>query len=129
MGITYSFDHANRMVCSRGWGRLSMPEIEEFYSRLQADPAFDPSYRSLGDLRDVSEIAVNSNDLATSASLPIFDPGTRRALVASRDAVYGMLRAFASFNERMGQTTRIFRDMETAEAWLDGGDDDLWRSP
>jgi hypothetical protein len=129
MGVCYTFDHAHRLLRARGWGILSMPDIEEFYSRLQADPAFDPSYRSLGDLREVTEIAVDSTDLAASASLPVFEPGTRRALVASRDAVYGMLRAFASFNERMGQTMRIFRDMESAEAWLDGGDDSLWRSP
>jgi hypothetical protein len=129
MGMCYAFDHAKRMLRSRGWGTLSAADIEEFYSRLLADPAFDPSYRSLGDLREVTEIAVNSTDLAASASLPIFEPGTRRALVASRDVVYGMLRAFASFNERMGQTTRIFRDIESAEAWLDGGDDSLWRTP
>jgi hypothetical protein len=129
MGMCYALDHARRMLRSRGWGTLSTADIEEFYSRLQADPAFDPSYCSLGDLREVTEIAVHSTDLAASASLPIFEPGARRALVASRDAVYGMLRAFASFNERMGQTTRIFRDMESAEAWLAGGDDSLSRSP
>lgn len=127
--MTYALDHANRMVRSRGWGILSTPDIEEFYSRLVADPTFDPSYRSLGDLLDVTEIAVDSNDLAASASLPVFEAGTRRALVASRDAVYGMLRAYASFNERMGQTMRIFRSLEAAEAWLEGGDDALWRSP
>jgi hypothetical protein len=128
MGLIYTFDHANRIVRSRGSGILSIHDIEEFYGRLQADPAFDSSYRTLGDLREVTEIAVASNELAASAALPIFDAGTRRALVASRDAVYGMLRAYASFNERMGQTMRIFREIERAEAWLDSGDDSLWKS-
>jgi hypothetical protein len=129
MGLTYIFDHANRIVRSRGWGVLRIGQIEAFYSRLVADPAFDPTYRSLGDLREVSEIAVTSNELAASAARPVFEHGTRRALVASRDAVYGMLRAFASFNERMGQTMRIFRDIEVAEAWLEHGDDRLWKAP
>lgn len=57
----------------------------------------------------------------------MFEPSARRALVAQRDAVYGMLRAFATFNERMGASIRIFRDVESAEAWLDGGGDHLWR--
>src|SRR3954471_16620171 len=121
MAMTYTLDHANRMVRSRGWGVLRIDEIEEFYSRLAADPAFDPTYRSLGDLREVTEIAVTSNELAASAALPVFEHEARRAIVASRDAVYGMLRAFATFNERIGATVRIFRDIDLAEAWLDGG--------
>jgi hypothetical protein len=129
MGITYKFDHAERTVRARGWGVLSMPDIDDFYSRLQAEPAFDPSYRTLGDLLLATEIAVTSHQLASSAALPVFEPGTRRALVASRDAVYGMLCAFAAFNERLGQTVRIFRNMDAAEAWLAGGEDALWRLP
>ena len=43
--------------------------------------------------------------------------------------MYGMLRAFANFNERMGKTVRIFRQIEAAEAWLAGGEDALLRSP
>jgi hypothetical protein len=127
MGMTFTIDHENRMVRSRAWGVLRIDEIEEFYSRLAADPTFDPTYRSLGDMRDVSEIAVTSTQLAASAALPVFEVSARRALVASRDAVYGMLRAFASFTERMGATIRIFRDLESAEAWLDGGGEHLWR--
>jgi hypothetical protein len=129
MAMSYTLDHANRMVRSRAWGVLRIGEIEDLYSRLAADPAFDPTYRSLGDLREVTEIAVTSNELAASAALPVFERGARRALVASRDAVYGMLRAFASFNERMGATVRIFRDIEIAEAWLASGDDRLWKTP
>ena len=123
MGLSYTLDHGQRLVRSRGWGVLRIAEFEEFYSRLAADPAFDPSYRSLGDLRKVSAIAVTSNELAASAALPVFEPSSRRAVVASLDAVYGMLRAYATFNERMGATIRVFRDLESAEAWLDGGVD------
>jgi hypothetical protein len=128
MGITYRIDRADRIVRSRGWGVLTLGELQDFYSRLQADPGFEWDFRRLGDLREVTEIVVTSGELAESASLPIFEPGTRRALVASRDVVYGMLRAYAAFNQRMGQTVRIFRDIETADAWLASGDDGLWKN-
>ena len=127
MGLTYKIDRDHRIVRSRGSGVVTLQAMQEFYSRLQADPAFEPDFRSLGDLREATEIAVTSNQLAASASVPIFLPGTRRALVATRDAVYGMLRAYAVYNDRMGQTMRIFRDMEVAELWLAIGDDSLWR--
>jgi hypothetical protein len=127
MGLTYRIDRANRLVRSRGSGVLTIQVIQEFYSKLQADPAFEPDYRTLGDLREVTEIAVTSNQLAASASLPIFRAGTRRALVATSDLVYGMLRAYATFNEHMGQTVRVFRDLPTAERWLETGQEELWR--
>jgi hypothetical protein len=56
-----------------------------------------------------------------------FAAGTPRAMVATNDVVYGMLRAYAAYNDNMGQTVRIFRDMESAAAWSEAGDDLQWR--
>jgi hypothetical protein len=119
MGLSYIFDHARRIVRARGSGVLRAADLSEYYGRLQADPSFDSRYRSLTDLREVERIDISANELAVSASLPVYERGTKRALVASRDSVFGMLRAYASYNARMGQTMWIFRDVESAEAWLE----------
>jgi hypothetical protein len=119
MGLSYIFDHARRIVRARGSGVLRAADLSEYYGRLQADPSFDPRYRSLGDLREVERIDISANELAVSASLPVYARGTKRALVATRDSVFGMLRAYASYNARMGQTMWVFRDVEAAEAWLE----------
>ena len=126
MGLGYTIDHEKRLVRTRGSGVLQAKDIEEFYRRLLADKAFDSTYRCLADLREVTEVAVTTDDLARSASLAVFAPGTRRALVAIPDAVFGMLRVYASFGERAGQTMRIFRRVAIAEAWIEDGDDRRW---
>ena len=123
MGLTYVIDRERRLVRSRGVGVLTLRELQDFYSRLLTDPAFDPEYRSLGDLRAVTDVDVDSAGLVQAAATPVFIEGTKRALVATSDAVYGMARAYASYHERMGQVVRVFRQMELAEAWLDARDE------
>jgi hypothetical protein len=49
-----------------------------------------------------------------------FSPGSRRAFIASEDAVFGLARMFAMHAEAQGQTIEVFRDRVKAEAWLDG---------
>jgi hypothetical protein len=88
-------------------------------SRILLDPRFDPTYRSLGDLRDVTNITVNAMETAQAAASPLFADGTRRAIVATSDMAFGMARMFASFSERAGHEVRVFREMTLAEAWLD----------
>jgi hypothetical protein len=119
MGLTFVIDRQRGIVRSRGVGVVTAPDLQDFYSRLLTDPGFDPGYRSLGDLREVVEIAVDSAGLARAAEAPVFAAGTRCALVATADAVYGMARAYAAYNERMGRTVRVFREVDDAEAWLD----------
>ncbi len=119
MGMSYKIDQERRVVLTRGWGVLSAHELFDVTSQILLDPRFDPTYRSLGDLRDVTKITVDALDTAHTAATPLFAAGTRRAIVASSDAVYGMARMFATFAERAGQEVRIFREMRYAEEWLE----------
>jgi hypothetical protein len=117
--MSYKIDQARRVVITRGWGVLSARELFDVTSRILLDPRFDPTYRSLGDLREVTEVTVDTLATAQTAASPLFAAGTRRAIVATADAVYGMARMFASFAERSGQEVRIFRDLQPAEEWLE----------
>jgi hypothetical protein len=119
MGMNYKIDSERRLVLTRGWGVLSSRELFDVTSQILVDPRFDPTYRSLGDLRDVTEITVDTLETAYTAATPLFAAGTRRAIVASSDAVFGMARMFATFAERAGQEVRIFRELHLAEAWLE----------
>jgi hypothetical protein len=117
--MSYKIDRERRIVLTRGWGELSTRELFDVMSRILLDPRFDPTYRSLGDLRDVTSITVDVMETAQTAASPLFAEGTRRAIVATADVAFGMARMFASFSERTGQEVRVFRDMTLAEAWLD----------
>lgn len=119
MGMSYRIDRERRVVLTRAWGVLSTHELVDVTSRILLDPRFDPTYRSLGDLREVTDITVDTLDTAHMAATPLFAPGTRRAIVATSDLAYGMARMFAAYAERNGQDVRIFRQMPDAEAWLE----------
>ena len=117
--MTYRIDQERRLVITRGWGVLSTRELSDVMSRILVDPRFDPTYRSLGDLREVTGITLDTMETAQTAATPLFADGTRRAIVATSDVAFGMARMFATFSERSGQQVRVFRELALAEAWLD----------
>lgn len=119
MSMSYKIDQERRVVLTRAWGVLSTQELVEVTSRILLDPRFDPTYRSLGDLRDVTDITVDALHTAHMAATPLFALDTRRAIVATSDVAYGMARMFAAYAERNGQEVRIFREMAEAEEWLE----------
>jgi hypothetical protein len=119
MGMSYTIDRARRLVITRGRGVISNRELDDLISHIRVDPAFDPNFRSLADLREVTEVTVDSMGTAAAAAMPLFNPGTRRALVAPSDVVYEAARMFASYAERAGQDVRVFRELSQAEAWLE----------
>jgi hypothetical protein len=118
MPSSYEIDPGRRLVITRIWGAATDEDIHEHGRRLRADPLFDPTYRQLADMSDVTEILVSKGTIEEISRGQLFVPGTQRALVASQDAVYGLLRKYELHAESMGQTVAVFRDRNAAEAWL-----------
>jgi hypothetical protein len=121
MGLAYTIDVERGIVRTRGWGIITSEEIRDDTSRKLADPRFDPRFRSLFDMSDAINLEVSSSTLAGVASTPVYDDDVRRAIVATRDVVYGIARMYASFVTRMGQEVRVFRRRDVAEAWIEEG--------
>jgi hypothetical protein len=111
-------DPARRLVITRVWGAATEEEIFEHGQRLRSDPQFDPSYRQLADMSEVTEVRVSSSALETMARGQLFTPGTQRAFVGSSDAVFGMLRKYELHAESVGQKVSVFRNRKAAEDWL-----------
>jgi hypothetical protein len=118
MPSSYEIDPGRRLVITRIWGAATDEDIHEHGRRLRADPLFDPTYRQLADMSDVTEILVSKGTIEEISRGQLFVPGTQRALVASQDAVYGLLRKYELHAESQGQTIAVFRDRNAAEAWL-----------
>jgi hypothetical protein len=118
MGMTYRIDRELRVVRSRGSGTLTTRDLQDYTSRLLVDPAFDADYRSLADLSEVTVVDIDQLALSQTAWTPSFNPGTRRAIIAPSDLVYGLARMFATHSERFGQVVHVFRHRADAEAWL-----------
>jgi hypothetical protein len=118
MPISYTIDPEKKLVLTRIWGAATESEVAEHNRSLRIDPQFDPHYRQLADLTDLTEILVSTKVIQDTAHDQYFAPGTRRAFVASGDAAFGMARMFALHAEGLGQTINVFRDRASAEAWL-----------
>jgi hypothetical protein len=116
---SYAIDLDRRLVTTRIWGAATDDDVLGHNQRLRADPLFDPTFRQLADMSEVTEILVNTSTIEVVARGNLFVPGARRAFVASDDAVFGLLRKYEIHAESMGQKVRVFRDRKLAEAWLD----------
>jgi hypothetical protein len=117
---SYTIDTDRRLVVTRIWGAATEEEVLDHGQRLRNDPQFNPDYRQLVDMSELTEIKVGSDMIRDASRKQFFSPGVRRALVASSDAAFGMARMYAIASEAAGQTIEVFRDLKTAEVWLNG---------
>lgn len=115
----YVIDPVRQVVTCRVWGVFTNAELTEHYRRLVADPAFDPGYAQLADLRDVTEFAVDSALIESTARESVFAAGTARAFVAPKGVAFGLARMFTAYAPE-DQAVRVFERMEEAETWLLG---------
>jgi hypothetical protein len=116
--ITYKIDPAQKLVVTRIWGPATEDEVAAHNRSLRTDPEFDPHYRQLADMSGVTALLVSTKVIEETAHDQYFAPGVRRAFVACDDAAFGLARMFALHAEGQGQTIHVFRDRESAEAWL-----------
>jgi hypothetical protein len=118
MGMSYGIDRERRLVRSRMWGAVSTADFMDLASRIVVDPRFEPDFRALGDLREVTSLTGDALTFGSLASSQVYVPGTRRAVVASQADVVEMLQLFATYSGRFGQVLRVFTDLAEAERWV-----------
>jgi hypothetical protein len=116
--VEYAIDPKKKLVTTRLSGVVTEDEVLSHNRRLRTDPAFDPSYRQLTEMTAITESRVSTNLINETSADQFFKPGTRRAFVATVDAIFGMARKFALQAEASGQTIEVFRDLRKAEEWL-----------
>ena len=119
MPYSYRIDDDLQVVVTRAWGDLTDHDMREHIQRLRADPAFRPDYGHIVDLQDVTQVSASVATIQSNAILSIFDPGSRRAIIAAGDTAFGMARMFAFFAETVGQKVDVFRSSDKALEWMD----------
>jgi hypothetical protein len=126
MPTSYSIDKARHLVLSRFWGVLTDLEVRGHSRSLGADPAFDPSFHHLSDLREVIVAAVSDAVVAEVARQSVFRRGARRAFVLDEEQYLrsGLARLFRQYAEQApGQQIKVFHDLASAELWVEFGAD------
>lgn len=118
MPAAYHIDAARCLVTTTIQGTVTDADLAANFAGLTADPAFDPAFDHLVDAREVTELEVTTGAVRRSAQGDPFAPGSRRAVVVSRDAEYGMARMFQALSPHGDDHLLVTRDLDEARRWL-----------
>jgi hypothetical protein len=120
MPVKYTIDTKERVIRTQCTGMVTLAEVIDHFRELERDPECAERLDVLLDLSQVDSLP-NSNQIrAISLELKTlqnvrFDAC---AIVAVRDALFGMLRMFEVMVQGYFRAICVFRATTEAEAWL-----------
>ena len=121
MSVTYKIDAGKRTVRTRCIGAVTLQEVIDHFRTLERDSDCPGLLDVFLDLREMNSLP------ETREISPVISEMTRIrgrlrfgacAILASRDALIGMMRIFEVMAEECFRVTCTFRDANEAEAWL-----------
>ncbi len=118
MPYHYQLDVEREFVSARVTGELSLDVIREGNVLVRAEPEFDKVKFLLLDLREITTVTLTGEEMRTLVRETPFGKGTRRAVVASGDHIFGLIRMFHAYDESYQRDFNVFRRVEDAIAWL-----------
>lgn len=121
MPVTYIIDNPRKLIRTTCCGPVSLKNIIEHFRKLADDPDCAGHLDVLLDVHEVDSLpeskqlrVVNSHIASIRAKVEF----GICAIVANRDAMFGMMRMFAVFAEENFRAIRVFRETSEAEEWL-----------
>jgi hypothetical protein len=121
MPVVYEIDQARAIIRTRCVGDVSFNEVIGHFHRLESDPACPPRLDVLLDLSDLTSLPDPGQLREVSSQMGTMNERVRFGacvIVAPRTVLFGLLRMFEVFAEERFRTTRVFREIGEAEAWL-----------
>jgi len=125
MPCSYAIYKERRLVITKVWDRVTFSEIRSHQEQFRDDPDFDPQFNLLIDASAATALDVSTDEARTIASQALFSPTSRRALLASSPAVFGMGRLMGVYHAMATkqEQLRVFYDRASALQWLGLKDD------
>jgi hypothetical protein len=121
MPVTYTIDAKQRLIRTRCVGNVTDDEVAAHFQSLLVDPEV-PAYLdvlldlsesgSLPETRQLENVAREVQKIRIQVRFGVC------AIVAQRDALFGMMRMFEVIARAYFREIRAFRVMAEAEAWL-----------
>ena len=119
MSADFFIDTQRGVVFSRAEGVCGRADILDHMDRLRHHPDFRRELEQLFDFRKVTKATLSEEDVKILAAWNVFSGQSKRALVVSSDAHYGLARMFEAYREFAGEHgIVIFREMAEALSWL-----------
>ena len=118
MPFSYIIHEEQRLVLSIGRGRVTFDDIRAHRSQLLRDTGFSPTFNQLVDLTATTDTDISGVYVQWFASDPVFSPTSRRAAVATRPDIFGVLRQFEAYHEERARV-HVFYEWDSALKWLE----------
>ena len=121
MPVTYHIDTETRTIRTTCSQPLQFAEVIDHFRCLKEDPACSGPLNVLLDVSEADLVPQASQLGAVSAAVSSVRSKVQFqacAIVATRDAMFGMMRMFEVLAGNYFSAMRVFRKMDEAEAWL-----------
>lgn len=121
MPVVFEIDRVRGIIRTRCVGDVSLEDVIGHFHVLESDPACPSRLDVLLDLSDMTSLPKPEQLRVVSAEIDRVGARVQFgacAIVASRTALFGLLRMFEVYAEERFRATRVFRQVDEAEAWL-----------
>lgn len=122
MPVSYQLSPETGFIDTRCTGALTLDEVMSHFRKLEADPSLPGRLDVLLDLDEVTSLPESTQLREVTRAISRLEPRVAWgacAIVASRDALYGMSRVFEVLVEGLFARTHVFRERGEAQRWLD----------
>ncbi len=120
-GADYHMDIQRGIIVLKLTGRVTVPHLVAMQTRARADHRFDAELGILLDARSADLSGLAPEQVRALAQSSPAAPAVPRAIVIAGEIQYGLAKLFKTFAEMDGRSaTEIFRDIDEANAWLEG---------
>jgi len=119
--VTYSIDETPKIVRTTCNAPLTFPEVLEHFRTLKHDPACTGHLDVLLDVSEADALPAATQLGAVATELAAVRAKVQFgacAVVATRDAMFGMMRMFEVLAARYFEAIHVFRSYTEAETWL-----------
>ena len=121
MPVIYEIDTTEGLIRTQCPGYVTLPEVMAHFRALELEEDCPSNLDVVLDLRETTSIPSSDELRAVSEEISRIRDTVRFgacAIVVNSEAWQGTAMVFEVFAARGFRTTRIFRELSTAEAWL-----------
>ena len=121
MPISYQIDAEKNLIRTKAVGQLTLQEVVNHFRTLEKDaqrPERPDVFLDLSEVDsapDTRQLSIVVGEMKRIGAKLRFGAC---AILASRDALFGMMRMFEALTEEFFRETRTFRDEAEALVWL-----------
>lgn len=123
MPVAYKINRAAEFIETHCTGEVTLDEVLDHFRQLETEPLLPKRLDVLLDLDEMTSLPESDELLEVTRAIGRLkskvDWGAC-AIVANRDALFGMIRMFEVFAEDLFFRTHVFRTRGDAKQWLAG---------